>query len=41
VRLSFSLDLAADDRTLTDAEADLLLGRIREALSRECEAEFR
>jgi phenylalanyl-tRNA synthetase beta chain len=41
VRLTFSLELAADDRTLTDGEADQLLARVREALSRECGAEFR
>lgn len=41
VSLVFSLDLAAEDRTLTDAEADELLGRLRAALVRECGAEFR
>jgi phenylalanyl-tRNA synthetase beta chain len=41
VRLTFSLELAADDRTLTDSEADQLLARLREALTDECAAEFR
>jgi phenylalanyl-tRNA synthetase beta chain len=41
VSLAFSLDLAADDRTLTDSEADQLLARLRDALTRECQAEFR
>jgi phenylalanyl-tRNA synthetase beta chain len=39
--LAFSLELAAEDRTLTDAEADQILGRVRESLTRECGAEFR
>ncbi len=39
--LAFSLDLAAEDRTLTDSEADQLLARLRAALARECQAEFR
>jgi phenylalanyl-tRNA synthetase beta chain len=41
VSLAFSLELAADDRTLTDGEADQLLARVRDALARECQAEFR
>jgi phenylalanyl-tRNA synthetase beta chain len=41
VSLAFSLDLAADDRTLRDEEADQLLARLRHALARECQAEFR
>jgi phenylalanyl-tRNA synthetase beta chain len=41
VALAFSLELAADDRTLTDAEAQQLLDRVREALARDCQAEFR
>lgn len=41
VSLAFTLKLAATDRTLTDAEADQLLARLRAALTRECQAEFR
>ena len=41
VSLAFSLQLAAVDRTLTDAEVDQLLVRLRDALARECQAEFR
>jgi phenylalanyl-tRNA synthetase beta chain len=41
ISLAFSLELAAVDRTLTDVEADELLVRLRDALTRECRAEFR
>jgi phenylalanyl-tRNA synthetase beta chain len=40
VSLAFSLDLGAEARTLTDVEIEQLLARLREALSRECQAEF-
>jgi phenylalanyl-tRNA synthetase beta chain len=41
VSLTFSLVLGAEDRTLTDTEALQLLDRLRGALKRECQAEFR
>jgi phenylalanyl-tRNA synthetase beta chain len=41
VSLAFSLELTAVDRTLTDAEVDQLLARLRHALTWECQAEFR
>src|SRR5437588_840229 len=41
VSLAFTLELAALDRTLTYGEADQLLARLRDALTRECQAEFR
>ncbi len=41
VSLTFSLVLGAEDRTLTDTEAVQLLERLRDALKRECQAEFR
>jgi phenylalanyl-tRNA synthetase beta chain len=41
VSLAFSLELSAPDRTLTDAEADELLTRVRTALRNECGGDFR
>jgi phenylalanyl-tRNA synthetase beta chain len=40
VRLTFSLEIAAEDRTLTDEEAEQLLRRVRETLMREHQAQF-
>jgi phenylalanyl-tRNA synthetase beta chain len=41
VSLAFSLQLAAEDRTLTDVEADEILARTRAELSTRFGAEFR
>ncbi len=39
--MAFSLELRADDRTLTDAESDAAMGRIVAALREKCGAELR
>ena len=39
--LAFSLELRADDRTLTDADTEPVISKVLEALSRECGAVLR